>query len=723
MRTSSSALNIKMSKPLNILRSSNDGGMKKPSKDTFSETVGDIVGEHSEHNSPAKMILENAFKCETPVQSDIIPSLNLSKSVEDEYLPSTRRKQTNEKISTTTIRLEDPIVQHRNNINSMNETYKQVMNNFIKQSTRLKQTYTDKIDRALASINNEFMSEMSRLMYETQSQLFESVSNFVDDEHHKNEILYSCDDLDEESSSYVSSGNSSPIRRPMRNSHNIPSAPIDIIMKTSSAPSSPLTDRKIVHIQIDNSPTTSPTAILRTTRRKSSGNTPPNNKSTEDIKRKRSTSTSTNVSSIPKVQLKQAGKDNQTYSPTMQRKLPTVPSVSLVDLEEVVGNDTNLSPTTSENSSSSNPSTARQSFLSNDDLAAVDKISQSKRLSNFFGINDVYTARQSSSPSSLSYVHSTTSVPSSPTTDHSSVSKSQKKISISKAKSTRKAIRSKSGDQHKIKSSMSSNQLFNNNTVPSPSSSHERKGTKLLSAEKIEQLKALILDSDSLTPAISESFSELWESIQVVNAFDQFCYGILPCQSEYFFDRIKVISSDEYQPTQTDFLRSYVPTDGKKSSQGRIKGQHFSVIDLGGRPADIKRWPEFYLNEMLHVIVFVVSLDDCFLGNNSQKNHPIEDTLKLWEEVTSTPKLEGVPFALFLNKCDIFIKKLDEEPLNGGIFEELNPLLAQNYDYCIKFLIDKFRWHFKGCHMIEYVVNAVDSDGLSVVLQSLFRIF
>jgi len=123
------------------------------------------------------------------------------------------------------------------------------------------------------------------------------------------------------------------------------------------------------------------------------------------------------------------------------------------------------------------------------------------------------------------------------------------------------------------------------------------------------------------------------------------------------------------------------------------------------------------------LVVFVVALDECFVSWEEGKEvNGLLESLRLWKEVTSNEKLEGVPFVLVLNKRDVFFRKIKRKTQHLP-FPDMDPVRTYDREYCINYVIDRFRDNFKGCLMLEFVMCAMEQEEVSNLLKVLARNF
>ncbi|KAJ7015783.1 guanine nucleotide-binding protein alpha-4 subunit, partial [Mycena alexandri] len=132
----------------------------------------------------------------------------------------------------------------------------------------------------------------------------------------------------------------------------------------------------------------------------------------------------------------------------------------------------------------------------------------------------------------------------------------------------------------------------------------------------------------------------------------------------FFLDDLERVTSPNYLPTDDDVLRARLKTVGVSEytfemevSTGRETGTEWRIVDVGGSRSQVPTWVPFF--DDVDAIIFLAPIAgfDQVLAEDKT-----EDSVLLWKAVCSNKLLAGVDLVLFLNKCDIFGKKLE-----GGV--------------------------------------------------------
>uniref|UniRef100_A0A6B2KX96 Ras-GEF domain-containing protein n=1 Tax=Arcella intermedia TaxID=1963864 RepID=A0A6B2KX96_9EUKA len=244
--------------------------------------------------------------------------------------------------------------------------------------------------------------------------------------------------------------------------------------------------------------------------------------------------------------------------------------------------------------------------------------------------------------------------------------------------------------------------------------------------EQNDKLIELILnelknDPTQITPSVAKNFTSLWKQRFFKKAYTKHCLTI-PSEAKYHFDKILNYASETYDITQEDMLHAYLPTSGILTHEVKLlppSRTAFTLIDTGGRHSEQRKWEKYWSDASVDVIVFVVALDEAFMGDTNREIGTLEAVLKLWGEVTGNPKLGAVPFVLALNRKDVFEKYFKLAEYRARIPVER----GKDYESCLGAIVHDFRMAFGGCWMMEVITNALNgneiNDAFSLILKTL----
>ncbi|KAI8927421.1 guanine nucleotide binding protein, alpha subunit [Entophlyctis helioformis] len=165
--------------------------------------------------------------------------------------------------------------------------------------------------------------------------------------------------------------------------------------------------------------------------------------------------------------------------------------------------------------------------------------------------------------------------------------------------------------------------------------------------------------SAELTPDIAEAIEKVW-------ADENMC-GILPLPPStaiqiqdtagYFLSKAVQLADQQYLTTNEDILNLRIPTTQITETIFIIEKLQFKFYDVGGQLKHRKHWAPYFDN--VHNILFFISLAsyDQVLVEDPTVNR-MHDAMNLFGQICNHPLLKHIPITLFMNKKDLFEKKL-----------------------------------------------------------------
>jgi len=147
--------------------------------------------------------------------------------------------------------------------------------------------------------------------------------------------------------------------------------------------------------------------------------------------------------------------------------------------------------------------------------------------------------------------------------------------------------------------------------------------------------------------------------------------------SRSFLNRAERITQSDYLPTQEDVLHSRSKTLGIVETNFAMGDMRINLVDVGGQRSERNKWIHSF--ESVTSIIFCVALseyDQMLLEDPSQNR--MAESLVLFESVVNSRTYLSLSLSLshpgwflrtsvilFLNKIDIFTKKLPQRPLSN----------------------------------------------------------
>ncbi|KAJ6247160.1 guanine nucleotide-binding protein g(o) subunit alpha [Anaeramoeba flamelloides] len=154
-----------------------------------------------------------------------------------------------------------------------------------------------------------------------------------------------------------------------------------------------------------------------------------------------------------------------------------------------------------------------------------------------------------------------------------------------------------------------------------------------------------------------DNLKSLWEDNGIQVAYSRRNEFQLEDSADYIFENIERISTDDYMPTDQDILMTRVRTTGIVEINFLYESISFRMIDVGGQRNERKKWIHCF--EDITAVIFCASLSgyDQNLFEDENENR-MKESLLLFEEVCNSRWFVDTSIILFLNKTDLFRKKI-----------------------------------------------------------------
>jgi len=210
----------------------------------------------------------------------------------------------------------------------------------------------------------------------------------------------------------------------------------------------------------------------------------------------------------------------------------------------------------------------------------------------------------------------------------------------------------------------------------------------------------LTIPSDSsVNEKIASHINLLWADKSVVDTFVHYTEregdGTIHPSTRWFFDSIERISSPDYIPTKDDVIRVRFRTTGIVEQDFKVtsKGQtlYFRMYDVGGQQSERRKWIHCFEN--VTGVLFVSSLCGYNekMWEDSDKNRMV-DSLELFKNICNSRWFKDSAMIVFMNKWDLFQKRIKEVPLTVcPYFEDFPERKAKNPKECVKAIREKFQ--------------------------------
>ncbi|WFD28587.1 Guanine nucleotide-binding protein alpha-2 subunit [Malassezia nana] len=172
------------------------------------------------------------------------------------------------------------------------------------------------------------------------------------------------------------------------------------------------------------------------------------------------------------------------------------------------------------------------------------------------------------------------------------------------------------------------------------------------------------------------------------------------------------ITDPDYLPSQEDVLHSRSKTTGIVETKFQMGNMRINLVDVGGQRSERNMWIHSF--ESVTSIIFCVALseyDQMLLEDKSQNR--MAESLVLFESIVNSRWFLRTSVILFLNKIDIFTKKLPLRPL-ANYFPDYKG--GDDVNKAAKYIL----WRFTSLNhaklqIYPHITQATDTNNIRLV--------
>ncbi|KAI8923121.1 guanine nucleotide binding protein, alpha subunit [Entophlyctis helioformis] len=176
-------------------------------------------------------------------------------------------------------------------------------------------------------------------------------------------------------------------------------------------------------------------------------------------------------------------------------------------------------------------------------------------------------------------------------------------------------------------------------------------------AERDTVLSYLHDGTSRLPDGFTHAVSVLWATHAMQAAWCNAHKFKIQDTADYFLSAAVAMGKETYTPTDIDILHIRHATTAISEYQFMVEGRRFRFFDVAGQRGFRKQWASHF--DGVHAMLFITSLAgfDQMLDENPAVNRMM-DALQLFEEICNNALLCKASMILFLNKKDLFERKL-----------------------------------------------------------------
>jgi guanine nucleotide-binding protein subunit alpha len=225
-------------------------------------------------------------------------------------------------------------------------------------------------------------------------------------------------------------------------------------------------------------------------------------------------------------------------------------------------------------------------------------------------------------------------------------------------------------------------------------------------------------ERSSLGEAVSDAMRCLWMDsgfqIAVARSHD------LPFHENmlYFYNSIDLVSTPGWIPCDQDFLQARFRTTGIAETTFKLGATNLRMVDVGGQRSERKKWIHCFEDVSCMLFVAAISGYDQRTAEDPNANQ-MHEAFILFDLLVNSEHFKHTPIILFLNKIDVFKKKLAVSPLSQ-YYADFTGCNTDLYA-AARYFADRFRRINKtgNREIYIYYTNATDSKLLDVTMASI----
>jgi len=218
---------------------------------------------------------------------------------------------------------------------------------------------------------------------------------------------------------------------------------------------------------------------------------------------------------------------------------------------------------------------------------------------------------------------------------------------------------------------------------------------------------------------LAKTIIEVWNDPMIREMWKMRSEFQIVQSASYFINRLETIMNPNYIPPNEDILKSRTKTNGIIEITFTIEKVNFLVVDVAGQRSERRKWLNCFENMVAMLFVVAISEYDQVLAEDGKTNRLLE-SMDLFEELCNSKWFGKVDVVLFLNKDDLFRKKIQKIDMQK-CFPDYEG--GKDYDNGIEYLKTAFKslnHTDKDIYMHETV--ATETNRVSIIFDAVTSI-
>ncbi|KAJ5993180.1 hypothetical protein N7451_008904 [Penicillium sp. IBT 35674x] len=182
------------------------------------------------------------------------------------------------------------------------------------------------------------------------------------------------------------------------------------------------------------------------------------------------------------------------------------------------------------------------------------------------------------------------------------------------------------------------------------------------SANLIRESNSNDLAEATMSVAVCNAIKHLWEDKGVQEAAIRSRHLPFYDNMIYFNNSMDRLSSREWLPDNQDILQARLRTTGISETFFNLGSMNW-LIDVGGQRSERRKWIQCF--EDVTCLIFVAALsgyDQCLVEEHD--SNQLQESMRIFDSLVNSKWFKRKPIILFLNKFDLFEKRLSISPFS-----------------------------------------------------------
>ncbi|GAA6044365.1 hypothetical protein JCM8097_006459 [Rhodosporidiobolus ruineniae] len=217
-----------------------------------------------------------------------------------------------------------------------------------------------------------------------------------------------------------------------------------------------------------------------------------------------------------------------------------------------------------------------------------------------------------------------------------------------------------------------------------------------------------------LVMAVAKAIHTLWAFDGTKEAVEMAHEYQLNDSAPYYFDNVQRLAQPGYLPSDQDILRSRVKSTGIVEVELDIHGTPYRLCDVGGQRSERKKWINCFSEVQVLLFVLAISEFNQMLYEDESISR-ISEATTLWQSIANSRWFTNASVILFLNKTDLFRKKLELYKLSDYLTDYTGP---NDYASTTTYLSQRFGELYNNPKraLIMHLTCATDGTQMRTVL-------